>query len=73
MPRFDAARIRGIKRAYRVLFDSDLALAEARERCAAELGNEADVARMLDFIAASKRGLCPAGRAGGENDDDGDA
>jgi UDP-N-acetylglucosamine acyltransferase len=68
---FDAARIRSIKRAYRVLFDSDLPLAEARERCAAELGAYPDVGRMLVFIAASTRGLCPAGRAGG--DDDGDA
>ena len=67
---FDAARIRSIKRAYRVLFDSDLPLADARERCAAELGAYPDVGRMLVFIAASARGLCPAGRAGG--DDDGD-
>jgi UDP-N-acetylglucosamine acyltransferase len=67
---FDAARIKSIKRAYRVLFDSDLPLAEARERCAAELGAYPDVGRMLVFIAASTRGLCPAGRAGG--DDDGD-
>ncbi len=70
---FTASRIRTIKRAYRVLFDSDLPLADARERCTAELGSDADVARMLAFIAASKRGLCPAGRAmSGADDDDGD-
>jgi UDP-N-acetylglucosamine acyltransferase len=67
---FDAGRIRTIKRAYRVLFDSELPLAEARERCAAELGDDPDVQGMLAFIAASTRGLCPSGRAGG--DDDGD-
>ncbi len=62
---FDADRIRAIKRAYRLLFGSGLPLAEARERCAAELGAEADVARMLAFIAASTRGLCPAKRDDG--------
>lgn len=67
---FDAGRIRAIKQAYRVLFDNDLPVAEARSRAAQELGAYPDVARMLAFIAASKRGLCPAGRAGG--DDDGD-
>jgi UDP-N-acetylglucosamine acyltransferase len=69
---FDAARIRVIKRAYRILFDADLALAEARARCAAELGSHDDIARMLTFITASRRGLCPAGRAGSAGDDDGD-
>ena len=69
---FDAARIRVIKQAYRLLFDTDLPVAEARARCAEELGTEGDVGRMLSFIAASKRGLCPAGRAGQASDDDGD-
>lgn len=68
---FDAARIRTIKQAYRLLFDGELPLVEARERCTAELGTEPDVARMLDFIAASKRGLCAAGKAGSGGDDDG--
>jgi hypothetical protein len=27
---------------------------------------------MVSFIAASKRGICPAGRAGQAGDDDGD-
>ena len=68
---FDAARIRAIKRAYQLLFGPKSALAPARERCAAELGGEPDVARMLAFIAASTRGLCPAGRASAGGDDDG--
>jgi UDP-N-acetylglucosamine acyltransferase len=70
---FDAARLRVIKQAYRVLFDTELPLAEARARCAEELGTAGDVGRMLEFIASSKRGLCPAGRAGQGSDDDGDA
>ncbi|MEB2283984.1 MAG: acyl-[acyl-carrier-protein]--UDP-N-acetylglucosamine O-acyltransferase [Polyangiaceae bacterium UTPRO1] len=68
---FDAARLRVVKRAYRLLFDTDLPLAEARSRVAEELGSHPDVARMLDFIAASKRGLCPAGRAEDDADVDG--
>jgi UDP-N-acetylglucosamine acyltransferase len=70
---FDADRIRDIKRAYRLLFGSKLPLAEARARCAAELGDGGDVGRMLAFIAASTRGLCPAGRGSSAADDDGDA
>ena len=70
---FDAARIRDVKRAYQILFGSKLPLAKARERCLAELGDNPDVARMLDFIAASTRGLCPAGRATAAAADDGDA
>jgi UDP-N-acetylglucosamine acyltransferase len=68
---FDAARIRTIKNAYRILFDGDVPLAEARARCAEELGTEGDVGRMLAFIAASKRGLCAAGRAAPDESDDG--
>ena len=38
------------------------------------VGDNPDVARLLDFIAASTRGLCPAGRAASTAaDDDGDA
>ena len=68
---FDAARIRAIKQAYRILFDGDEPLVEARERCANELGSEGDVGRMLAFIAASKRGVCAAGKDGAGGDDDG--
>ena len=67
---FDAARIRVVKQAYRQLFDSDAPLVETRARTAQELGAYPDVARMLAFIAASKRGICPAGRAGGDDGDD---
>jgi len=71
---FDAERIRDIKRAYRLLFGSKLPLTEARARAATELPEAEDVGRMLAFIAASTRGLCPAGRTGFAGDDDaGDA
>jgi UDP-N-acetylglucosamine acyltransferase len=71
---FDAERIRGIKRAYRLLFGSKLPLAEARARAATEFPEAGDVGRMLAFIAASTRGLCPAGRASSAGEDDaGDA
>jgi UDP-N-acetylglucosamine acyltransferase len=66
---FGAERIRSIKRAYRLLFASDLPFAEARERCAAELGESEDVRGMLAFIETSERGISAAGvRA--EPDDD---
>lgn len=67
---FDAARIRVVKQAYRQLFDTGAPLVETRARAAQELGAYPDVARMLAFIAASKRGICPAGRAGGDDGDD---
>jgi UDP-N-acetylglucosamine acyltransferase len=68
---FDAARIRAIKQAYRVLFDGDEPLVEARDRCARELGTDGDVGRLLGFIAESKRGVCAAGKDGPGGDDDG--
>jgi UDP-N-acetylglucosamine acyltransferase len=71
---FSPERIRAIKRAYRLLFASGLPLAEGRARVAAEVGGSADVERMLAFLAASTRGVTPAGRrAGAEpSGDDGD-
>jgi UDP-N-acetylglucosamine acyltransferase len=70
---FTAERIRELKRGYRMIFGSKLPLAEARAQAAAAFAETGDVGRILAFIAASKRGLCPAGRAGGAGDDDGDA
>lgn len=71
---FDAARIRAIKRAYRLLFASTVPFAEARARAAAELANSADVQLMLTFVAGSSRGITPAVRrgAGDPSDADGD-
>jgi UDP-N-acetylglucosamine acyltransferase len=69
---FTPDRIRAIKRAYRLLFASGLAFADARARCAAELGDQADVARLLEFVGTSERGVSPAARRkereGGDDD-----
>lgn len=58
---FDAERVRALKKAYRLLFKSKDTFAAARERCAAELGTQPDVARLLTFLDASERGVSPAG------------
>jgi UDP-N-acetylglucosamine acyltransferase len=65
---FTAERVRAIKRAYRMLFLGEGTLSETRARCAAELGAYPDVARMLEFIAGSARGICATGAP--EDDDD---
>ncbi len=70
---FTTDRIRSIKRAYHLLFASNLPLAEAQARCAAELATaSADVAHMLAFIAASARGVSRAGSAARRGDEDDD-
>ncbi len=70
---FDAARVRAIKRAYRILFASQLPFADARARAAAELGGNPDVELMLAFLGDSSRGVTPAARRGaGEASDDGE-
>ena len=73
---FTAAQIRPIKRAYRLLFDSDLAFTQAQARVTAEYGENTEVARMLAFVAVSKRGVTKAAGlagAGGAGDGEGDA
>jgi UDP-N-acetylglucosamine acyltransferase len=60
---FDAARVRTVKQAYRSLFLSDQPFAAAQAQVREELGGDADVACLLDFVAASKRGVAPAGEA----------
>jgi UDP-N-acetylglucosamine acyltransferase len=66
---FGPERVRAIKRAYRMLFLSDQPFAQAQAVAAAELGNEPDAARMLAFIAASTRGVAPAARRDGSEDE----
>jgi UDP-N-acetylglucosamine acyltransferase len=71
---FDAARVREIKRAYRMLFASGAPFADARAAVASELAESSDVARMLAFVSASTRGVTPVVRRGeppGDSDDDG--
>lgn len=47
-----------LKRAFRLLFESDLARSTAVERVARELPATPEIARLLAFIRTSKRGLC---------------
>jgi len=59
---FDSERVAAIKKAYRLLYKSDLPLAEALEAMqalASELPDQAagDVQLMVDFIAQSKRSI----------------
>jgi UDP-N-acetylglucosamine acyltransferase len=71
---FDAAQVRAVKRAYRLLFASGLPFADARARVAAELDDTPEVRRMLAFLAESTRGITAAvRRRGGEAGDDADA
>jgi UDP-N-acetylglucosamine acyltransferase len=58
----DTATVRALKRAYRMLFASGLAFAEAQQRVATELGDDPHVARLLAFVAASTRGIAPPAR-----------
>lgn len=69
---FDAAQVRAVKRAYRLLFGSGLPFAEARARAAAELDDSPELQRMLAFLADSTRGVTPAVRRGAGEPSDGD-
>ena len=55
---FSPAAIRDVKHAFHLLFSSKLLLAVALERVRAEVGGTPEVARLLDFIARSERGIC---------------
>jgi len=50
--------VRAIKRAYRSLFQAKEPWEAAVARTRAELGDVAEVARLLQFIEASERGIC---------------
>lgn len=54
---YDEAQVRRVKEAYRVLFRSKLGMEEAVAKVRAELGGHPEVDYLVDFIAASKRGL----------------
>jgi UDP-N-acetylglucosamine acyltransferase len=69
---FTAEQVRTIKRAYRLLFASGLSFAEAQARASAELDDSPEVARLLAFIVASKRGITPPARRRGAAGDDED-
>lgn len=55
---FDAKRIRAVKNAYMTIFRSGLNLKQALAKVEEELEITDDVRYLLDFIKASKRGVC---------------
>ena len=54
---FDAETVRELKRAYRLLFRSDLNVSQALERARAELPDLPEVKHFLGFIEQSERGI----------------
>jgi UDP-N-acetylglucosamine acyltransferase len=65
---FDAARIRALHAAFRILFRTRLNLREAIARVEAEVASP-DVEELLAFMRASKRGVAMGPRAGVAEDD----
>jgi UDP-N-acetylglucosamine acyltransferase len=55
---FSAASITALKRAYRGLFQRSIGRREALAGVQAALGQVPEVARLLDFVASSQRGVC---------------
>lgn len=54
---FSPERLAALKKAYRLLMKSKLNTSQALERIAAELAGQEDVAHLVSFIQASKRGF----------------
>jgi len=54
---FDETRRANLKRAYRILFRSQLTVAAALERLRAEFGADDDVATLVQFFETSQRGV----------------
>ncbi|MFC3194329.1 acyl-ACP--UDP-N-acetylglucosamine O-acyltransferase [Marinicella sediminis] len=54
---FDATRIAAIKKAYRIIYKSDLKLEQAMDELTALASESADVQMMVDFIKASSRSI----------------
>lgn len=55
---FPTSTITALKRAYRLVFHVAGSRREAVARARAALGGVAEVGRLLDFVAASRRGVC---------------
>lgn len=53
-----AAQVSEVKAAYRLIYNENLGIEEARDRMSSELTDPAVKAKFLDFLAASKRGVC---------------
>lgn len=54
---FPADTIAGLKRAYRLCFNSDLNLSQALERARKDLPPTAEIDRFLEFVSTSQRGV----------------
>jgi UDP-N-acetylglucosamine acyltransferase len=54
---FPAKTVAGLKRAYRLCFNSDLNLGQALERARGDIADIPEVNRFLDFVASSQRGV----------------
>ncbi len=54
---FPPPTIAALKRAYRLFFNSDLNLGQAMERARADLPDLPEVARFLEFVSSSQRGV----------------
>ena len=54
---YDRGVVRGLKRAYHLIFHSKLLLEPALEQVREELGDEEEVGRVLRFIETSERGF----------------
>ncbi|MFL5401400.1 MAG: acyl-ACP--UDP-N-acetylglucosamine O-acyltransferase [Gemmatimonadales bacterium] len=54
---FPGETIAALKRAYRLFFNSDLNLSQALERARTELPSSPEVARFLEFVESSERGV----------------
>jgi len=54
---FDEATLRELKRAYRLLFRSELNVSQAIERARAEIAPIAEVEALLSFVENSERGV----------------
>lgn len=65
---FDAARIRAVTTAFRTLFRERVNLRLAMERVEGDLGAVPEVAEVLAFIRASKRGVAMGPRAAARDD-----
>ena len=61
---FSDETVKGLRSAYRILFRDGLPRAEALARVRAELATIAEVAKLADFVAESKRGIARHGRGG---------
>ena len=57
-----AAEIQAVRRAFRVIYRERLTVAAALMRVEAEMGQLPAVRELIDFIRASKRGICGAAR-----------